>query len=233
MKRSLLRSLSAIFPRRKDQDDKEKDEKADIPRIDTVSDTPPSEDLHTDDGGLDKDWLYVGSDEEGTPIFLDKTRLVYGPGSISVQVWLKHLPAEASASFEQAEKYLKETGHNSKAFHHIEQLIELDLRRDLIADLVLRFFDRSDGLVEEMQFQERTFRPLGTETTYGTIKEMVNRLNDQPGQSPEPPPREEPTIDEKIELKLQEIGSAFEAFDMDDGSDNADDAKPSKPKRSR
>lgn len=233
MKRSILKGLSAVFSWRKGRTRKEGGVGQDLGSLDKASHPARWEQVPADNDSSEKDWLYVGNDEEGTPIFLDKARTAYRAGSVPVQVWLKHVPAETSDSFEQAGKYLKETGHDWKSFHHIEQLIELDLDRDLIADLVLDFFDRNGRLIEHVQFHEETRRPLGAEAVYSAIKDMITRLNAQAQHRPEPPGDEEPSVDEKIGLKLQEINDVLDAFDTCGGSDDTSAATPSKPRSSR
>jgi hypothetical protein len=167
----------------------------------------------------EKDWLCVGNDEEGTQIYLDRNRMVRPSGSTPAQVWLKHIPIQGALSFEQARKYLKETGADWKAFCYIEQLLELDLNRNLIADLALFFFDRNDHLIEQVQFQESARRPLGEEAVYSAIREIVVGQNRQPDPRPEAA-LDQPSVDERIELKLQEINSAFEAFNTCDDLQN-------------
>jgi hypothetical protein len=169
----------------------------------------PHQPIRNDEGG-EKDWFFVGNDEEGTPIYLDKNRMVRSSGSTLARVWLKYVPSPNAHSFEQAQQYLKEAGAEWKRLCYIEQLLELDVNADLMADLVLFFFDWNDQLIEQVQFRERTLRPLGTVAVYSTIKGIA--AGEEERMEPEVSP-EQPSIDEKIQLKLKEINEAFDAFD--------------------
>ena len=114
-----------------------------------------------------------------------------------------------------------------RLFHHIEQLIQLDVHQNLITDVALLFLDRNDQVIERVEFRRSTPRPLGTEAVYRLIKAMVvdqeERPQSQPGSIPD-----EPSIDEKIHLRLQEINSALQAFDRCSGPETEDPAKPAK-----
>ena len=229
MKQSILKGLSAVFLWRKGHRSKEEDAKPDLRRAGDAPNSSRSEQPEMNRNDVEKDWLYVGNDEEGTPILLDKANIVHQSGSTPMRVWLKHVPSEGARSFEQARTYLKEAGRAQESLHHIEQLIELDLNRDLIADLVLSFLDRNDQLIEKVQFSEIVRRPLGTEVIYSAIKETVARLNAQIRHEPEPSAAEESGIDERIGLKLQEINNVLEAFDTCGETEKVSTAKPFKP----
>lgn len=236
MKRSISESLSGIFFWRKDR--------TSGGPVNTSSDlnqmTPALNGAESDKPDLprgvtenrDKDWVYVGDDEEGTPVYLDRRRMVLPTGPAAARVWLKHIPNDRARSFEQAQKYLKETGADWKSFCCIEQLLEIDLDRSLFADLVLLFFDRSGRLIEEVRFQEHTHRPLGKEAFWSAIKEMLTAPDTMPDNRPDPS-SDESTIDERIELKLQEINSALEAFDTCADAENPNRGKQAKSKPSR
>lgn len=236
MKKSILKHLSGMVFGRRDRDSNEIDARPAVNSIDQVSSRAGSEEPHSlrERENREKDWLYVGIDEEGTPIYLDKGRIVPQTGSAPARVWLKHIPTESASSFKQAQQYLRETGANWKSFCHMEQLLELDVQRNQVRDLVLFFFDRNGRLMEEVQFHETTNRPLGTETVYSAIKQIVAGGNVRPDNRPEPAP-DQPSINEKIETKLQEINSALEAFDAcgESPSPNPSASKPSKQKPSR
>lgn len=229
MKRSILKGLSPVFFWTRGRRKKEEDTKQDLLHPGKAPNATRPEQFRMDRSDGEKDWLYVGNDEEGTPIFLDKADILRQSGSAPIQVWLKHVPSEGACSLEQAKTYLKEAGRTEGSLHHIEQLIELDLHRDLIADLALNFLDRNGQLIEKVQFSEIVRRPLGTETIYSTIKETVTRLNARipPGQEPSAP--NESSIDERIGLKLQEINNVLEAFDTCGETEKASAAKPFKP----
>lgn len=223
-----MKGLSAVFFWRRGRE--EGDTKPDLRRAGTGPDSLGQEQLETNRSNVEKDWLYVGTDDEGTPIFLDKTDILHQSGSTPVRVWLKHVPSEGARSFEQARAYLREVGQAEGSLHHIEQLIELDLNRDLIADLVLSFLDRNDWLIEKVQFSNVVRRPLGAETIYSTIKDTVIRLTTQGRHGPESLGAEVSSIDERIGLKLQEINNALEDFDTCGEADKAGAAKPPEPK---
>jgi hypothetical protein len=211
MKKPLFKRLSKSFWR-KDPVAKQVDESFKLSRLREESNKTGSEQRQPtqDSAERERDWLFVGNDEEGTPIYLDRKRIVRSSGSTPAQVWLKHVPSENARSLDQARKYLKETGADWKSLCYIEQLLELDANRNLIADLVLSFFDWNDKLIEQVQFRERALRPLGTEAVYSAIKEIVAGHDTQP----EPQSSvEQPNIDERIQLKMREINSALEAFD--------------------
>lgn len=225
MKRSVLKNLFAVLSWRNGRTEREGGVRSALHRIGEASDAARTEPLDASSGNDERNWLYVGNDEEGTPIFLDKTRIVHQSGSASVQVWLKHVPSKRARSLQEARKYLKETGHDRKSFYCIEQLIELDPNRDLITDLALSFFDRSGRLIEEVQFYENNRRPFGTDDMISAIKETITRLIAQSQHRSEPSTDAEPSIDEKIELKLQEINSVLEAFDTCDETKNVTSVK--------
>lgn len=235
MKRSIAKRLSDMVFGRRNRGSKEIDTRPDLNRVDQVSNRALFEEtpVHDIENGQ-KDWLCVGNDEEGTPVYLDKSRMVRQSGSAPARVWLKHVPAESARSLKQAQQYLKETGVDWKSFCYIEQLLELDLQRDRISDLSLFFFDRNDRLIEQVQFRESTDRPMGTEAVYSVIKEIVAGRDIPPDNTPEPD-YELPTMDERIEIKLQEINSALEDFDTcdDSASSNACTPRPARPKPSR
>lgn len=230
MKRSILKGLSAVLFWRKDRSRREEDAQPDLRRPGEALDNSQCRQPETNRSDVEKDWLYVGNDEEGTPIFVDKTDILrQSGGSTPVRVWLKHVPSEGARSFEQARTYLKEAGRAWESLHHIEQLIELDLDRDLAADLFLNFLDRDGRLIEKVQFSDIVRRPLGTEATYSAIKETVSRLNAQVHHGVEPSAAEESSIDERIGLKLQEINDVLEAFDTCSETEKTSTAKPPKP----
>jgi hypothetical protein len=169
----------------------------------------------------------VGNDEEGTPVYLDKDRIDRPSGAGAARLWLKGIPSQGASSFEQARGYLKEVGADHRIFHHIEQSLRFDVQRDLVADLVLLFCDRNDHVIEEVQFRESTFRPVGAEAFYSTIKRIVEGGDEQHRSEPEAD-SPSPSVDERIHFKLQEINSALEAFNRCDDADMGEPRKPAK-----
>lgn len=229
MKRSLAKHLSDMVFRRRDRRSKKVDAGRDADRASQIPNRMGPE--HDCSPETEKDWAYVGIDEEGTPVYLDKGRIVSQSGSAPARIWLKHIPTEKASSFKQAQQYLREIGANWRSFCHIEQLIDVDLEGDRVSDLVLFFFDRNGRLIHEVRFQETTNRPFGTEAVYSAIKGIVGGLTILSDNRPASA-SDQPSIDERIEIKLQEINSALEAFDTCGDRTDPDVSVPSKSKPS-
>lgn len=230
MKGSILKGFSWMGFRRRNPLPKETDG---MPQSDMVR-TAPAERAESErsqpmvkNKGKEGNWIFVGNDEEGTPVYLDKDRLDRPSGAGTAPLWLKGIPAQGASSYEQARQYLKEVGADHRVFHHTEQLLQIDVQHNLVADLVLLFCDQNDHIIEQVQFRETTFRPLGAEAVYSTIKKIVEGGDEQHRSEPEAD-SSSPGVDEKIHLKLQEINSALEAFSRCDDADMGEPRKPVK-----
>jgi hypothetical protein len=63
------------------------------------------------------EWLYVGRDEDGTPMYLDTESLSYeSDNPARLQIWVKYRPSKGSAAFLDVESFLGAAGKRHEAF---------------------------------------------------------------------------------------------------------------------
>lgn len=153
-------------------------------------------------------WLYVGRDDDGTPIYLDLENLSHeSDNGVKVRMWVKYRPRKGSPVFLNAESFLHAAGESHEPFDHIRQRLEIDFTKNLVGDLELVFHAADGRAIDSVKYRT----PEWKEIPPGSVYELLQKTADgswRPDRFPT-----DPELRTKLQEKLREINEAFEAFE--------------------
>jgi hypothetical protein len=153
-------------------------------------------------------WLYVGRDDDGTPLYVDIENLSHDSESgMRVRMWVKYRPRKQSQAFKNAQAFLGTAGKSNEPFDHIRQKLEIDFTRNMVGDLELVFHGPDGRAIESVKYHVPEWRRI----TPGSVYELLQKTADgtwKPDRFPT-----DPELRAKVQEKLREINKAFEAFE--------------------
>jgi len=153
-------------------------------------------------------WLYVGRDDDGTPLYVDIENLSYDSEfGMRVRMWVKYRPRKGTLAFRNAESFLNGAGKNSEPLDHIRQKLEIDFTKNMVGDLELVFYSVDGRVAESVKYQIPEWKRILPESVYELLQKTADGTW-KPDRFPA-----DPELRARVQEKLKELNQAFEAFE--------------------
>ncbi len=119
------------------------------------------------------EWRAIGVDEDGTESYIDDGAVVRDADTSFFTVWMRHVPPEGSPTYAELCAALGPAcASRGEAPHHVRQLVEIDLAKDLSRTLRLVVCDEAGRVLDTIGFRRAEWTEIGT-GIMATVRESV------------------------------------------------------------